>query len=184
MSVPRIPVPAKLVVGALMLDQGLFPDVAKRLVDEFGPVDMASPWFPFLHTGYYESEFGGPLFRRFLAFAEPVEQDALARVKLAANRLEDVYGENGCRRVNLDPGILTAERFVLATGKNFTHRIYLTNGIFADLTLVFGKGTYQPLAWTYPDYREENLIAFLLQVRMKYMADRAGAEPPMEGKKP
>ena len=75
------------------------------------------------------------------------------------------------RQVNIDPGYLSAERFVLATGKNYTHRIYLSKGIFADLTLIFTKGNFHTLPWTYPDYADLRMIRFLKIVREKYLLD-------------
>jgi len=164
---------ARLLVGAFMADKTLFAPAAERLAQRFGPPDMASPWFSFHHTDYYAPEFGAPLFRRILSFPGLVEQDSLAEVKLFTNEVEKEFSRRGRRRVNLDPGILTAERFVLASGKNFTHRIYLSRGIFADLTLVYSKGRYRPLEWTYPDYREPDMLRFLLQARKKYLADLA-----------
>jgi hypothetical protein len=60
------------------------------------------------------------------------------------------------------------ERLVLATGKNYIHRIYLAKGIYADLTLIFNKGTFKPLAWTYRDYADPEIIAVLNQLREHY----------------
>ena len=73
--------------------------------------------------------------------------------------------------VNIDPGYLLHERFVLATGKNYSHRIYIGKGIYADLTLMYTKGKFEPLPWTYPDYASENIIDFLEKVRKKYGVD-------------
>ena len=79
--------------------------------------------------------------------------------------------KNGCRRINIDPGYLVPERFVLASAKNFTHRISIGKGIYADLTLVYTRGGFQTLAWTYPDYAEKNMLTFLDRVRNKYLKD-------------
>jgi hypothetical protein len=132
---------------------------------------MISPWIPFDFTSYYETEMGAPLYRRLLTFEKPVPQDQLVRIKLYTNELEMQYMKDGKRRINADPGILSHERFVLATGKNFTHRIYLNNGIFADLTLIFTQGRFQELPWTYPDYKDKNILSFLEKVRSKYLID-------------
>jgi hypothetical protein len=78
--------------------------------------------------------------------------------------------------VNIDPGYLVHERFVLATGKNFTHRIHLAEGIYADLTLIYTKGAFQTLPWTYPDYADEKMLFFLEGVRKKYLVDMKGTE--------
>ncbi len=107
-----------------------------------------------------------------------VEQDALVEVKLVTQRLEAATMKEGRRTVNIDPGILTAERLVLATGKNFTHRIYLGHGVFADLTLVFRKGSFVALPWTYPDYASEESISLWNAARRSYLVRlrRAGEE--------
>lgn len=176
MSKPQEPKPAKLVIGLLMKDRALFEPLAVELASEFGSLDMVSPWMPFDYTTYYEQEMGTPLFRRLLAFKSLIEQFDLASVKLTTNRLEDQYARNGRRRVNIDPGYLSYERFVLASGKNFIHRIYIGQKIYADLTLIYQQGAFQKLPWTYPDYADRPIASFLAQTRAKYAADLKRAE--------
>ncbi len=171
MSIPRTPPDAKLVVGLFTSDKDLAEPVARDLERLFGPVDMVGRWIPFDFTGYYEKEMGGPLYRRMFSFEKTVGQDELADIKTRTNEIEKKYLDGGNRRVNVDPGILTLERFVLATGKNFAHRIYLKNGIFADLTLIYSKGGFRELPWTYPDYKDERLLSVLEKVRRKYVMD-------------
>lgn len=184
MSTPLPPRPAKLVIGIFTGDRALSAPVAADLVDRFGPVDMISPWFAFDFTAYYAEEMGAPLFRRVLAFKHLVEQSALPEIKIETNRIEDRYRDNGPRRVNIDPGYLLLERFVLATGKNFSHRIHLDSGIYADLTLIFTRGEFRPLPWTYPDYGHADLRRFLFEVRSRYHIDLTSAAgktgPPPE----
>jgi hypothetical protein len=177
MSTPLPPRPAKLVIGLFMGNRELLAPAALDLVDRFGPVDMVSPWFAFDFTSYYAEEMGAPLFRRVLAFKRLVGQHALPEIKIETNRVEDRYRDKGSRRVNIDPGYLLLERFVLATGKNFSHRIYLDAGIYADLTLVFSRGEFRPLPWTYPDYAHADLRQFLQEVRSRYHIELlSGAE--------
>jgi hypothetical protein len=171
MSEPQEPKPAKLIIGLFMKDRTLFEPLATELISEFGSLDMVSPWFVFDYTTYYEQEMGSPLFRRFLAFKLLIEQLELSTVKLTTNRLEAQYSRNGRRRVNIDPGFLLYERFVLASGKNFSHRIYIGHRIYADLTLIYKKGVFEKLPWTYPDYADNGMLAFLVQVRNKYIWD-------------
>jgi hypothetical protein len=171
MSLPQPPQPAKLIVGLLLNDRSLLPELAEGLRADFGAIDMVSPWFPFNYTEYYAPEMGQPLHRRMLVFEELIEQQALARIKLATNRIENRYARDGKRQVNLDPGYLLYERFVLATGKNYTHRIYIGEKIYADLTLIYQQGQYHALPWTYPDYASPEMRMFLLKVRQKYGAD-------------
>ncbi len=100
-----------------------------------------------------------------------INQDELPEIKLTTNRLEQSFSQNGRRRVNIDPGYLLYERFVLASGKNFSHRIYIGGGIYADLTLIYQRGGFEKLPWTYPDYADQPMLAFLAQVRNKYAVD-------------
>ena len=174
MSMPQAPRPAKLVVGVLLKDRGLFTDLAVELEAAFGAFDVVSPWLAFDYTSYYEKEMGAPLWRRMSAFRTLIEQDRLADVKLAANALEQARSAGGRRTVNIDPGYLLLERWVLATGKNYSHRIYIGRGIYADLTLIYRRGAYRALPWTYPDYAGEPLRRFLVAVRRKYASDIRG----------
>jgi hypothetical protein len=171
MSTPRKPQPAKLVIGLLLNDKGLLPEVAEELEDAFGMIEWSGPWLDFDYTDYYAAEMGSPLHRRMLVFKKLIEQLDLAPIKLHTNQIEQKIARAGQRRVNIDPGYLLFERFVLATGKNYSHRIHVGNGIYADLTLIYQQGAYRPLPWTYPDYKEKAMGEFLLQVRRKYGED-------------
>ena len=171
MSRPIPPRPAKLVASLLLSRKELISPVMKDLRALFGDLDLVSAWIPFDYTSYYADEMGSPLFRRMLVFKELVRQEALASVKRKTNGVEKKYARADKRRVNIDPGYMLAERFVLATGKNFTHRIYIGGGIYADLTLIYQKGAFRTLPWTYPDYADKRLISFLTLVRNKYMLE-------------
>ena len=171
MSIPKSPKPAKLIVGLFMKEKKLIGPILSELVEKIGSVDMASPWLPFNYTSYYESEMGSPLFRRVFAFKSLVKQNSLQKIKIITNKIEKSFLRNNKRLVNIDPGYLLHERFVLATGKNFTHRIYIGMGIYADLTLIYQKGSFKKLPWTYPDYSEKDMLNYLEMVRKKYSAD-------------
>ena len=171
MSVPCKPKPAKLVIGLFMREKGLLDSLADELSAAFGAIDLISAWMPFDYTPYYEAEMGTPLFRRLLAFKKLIAQQALPQIKIATNALERHYMHDNRRRVNIDPGYLLYERFVLASGKNFSHRIYIGSGIYADLTLIYQRGNFQKLPWTYPDYADGPILSFLRQVRLKYSQD-------------
>lgn len=171
MSRPQLPKPAKLLIGLIIREKRDIVAAADALIEKFGPVDMASSWFPFNYTTYYEPEMGPSLFRRMLAFKTLIKQTELAQVKLTTNELEQEYSTGGKRAVNIDPGYMLQERFVLATGKNFSHRIYIGCRIYADLTLIYKDGCFRALPWTYPDYTDERMLAYLQQVRNKYVLD-------------
>lgn len=154
MSTPRTPEPGMLVVSVLAASwQGFQEMVVEPLVARFGPPDLCSVTMDFTETTYYDGELGAPLFRRMLCFAALQPLDCLPAVKLFTNSLEQAAARpNSSRAFNLDPGLLTQERLVLATGKNFSHRIYLGSGIWGDLTLIFQRGGWKTLPWTFSDY--------------------------------
>lgn len=172
MSFPTPPNPAKLTIGIFTQDRGLAESVAETLENRYGPIDIVSKWFVFDRTDYYEKEMGARLVRRIFSFQTPISQDSLSDIKHVTNSIEQRYTANGCRRVNLDPGYLLLERFVLATGKNFAHRIYIGRNIYADLTLIYHDKAFRPLPWTYPDYTDPDIITFLHRVRDKYVYDK------------
>jgi hypothetical protein len=171
MSIPKPPKPAKLVISVFMKDKNLLGPVTAELTRVLGAVDIISRWFSFDFTTYYEPEMGAPLFRRVLTFQTHIEQNKLADIKILTNQIEQRHTAIGRRRINLDPGYMVHERFVLATGKNYAHRIYIGSGIYADLTLLYRNGNFEVLSWTYPDYSHHQLISFLEKVRKKYVVD-------------
>lgn len=175
MSQPIPPKPAKLIAGFFLKDKTLSEAIVDALQDSLGPIDMISAWIGFDFTSYYEREMGAPLSRRMVVFKNLVEQTQLAAIKRLTNELEAGCQRQGRRQVNIDPGYLLPERFVLATGKNFTHRIYVGEGIYADLTLIYQKGAFRALPWTYPDYCDNRMVDFLTLVRKKYMLDLKSA---------
>ena len=171
MSEPQIARPAKLVIGVFTPKPKIVDKLALAFSSQFGPIDLVSSWMDFNYTSYYEAEMGSPLVRRVFSFNRLIEQDELATVKIATNQIEQAYAPGRRREANIDPGYMLPERFVLASGKNFSHRIYIGLGIYADLTLVYQKGSFQKLPWTYPDYAGEAMLNFLDQVRRKYILD-------------
>lgn len=168
MSTPRKPEPVKRIASVISPREADIDRVIGGLAEEFGPVDWVSPLLPFDRTRYYEREMGGPLFRKFMSFRELMDPGELPGAKLVTNALEARVGKDGTRTVNIDPGYVCLERLVLATGKNYTHRIYLSKGIFADLTLVFHQKRFQTLPWTYPDYADDRVMEYFNLVRERY----------------
>ena len=181
MSAPVPSRPAKLLVGFFLAHQNLAGTIMERLEDLFGPIDLVSRWLPFDYTDYYTREMGTPLYRRMVAFKDLVNQENLPDIKHLTNAIEADYVRHGRRVVNIDPGYLLLERLVLATGKNFSHRIYLRRGIYADLTLIFQKKSFRPLKWTYPDYAGSEVIGFFGGVRERYMKQLREARAVING---
>jgi hypothetical protein len=154
----------------------------RGLEDIYGPADRVSPVVPFDRTRYYEREMGGPLVRMFVSFERLMRPEGLAEMKVETDGLEDDFRRGGLRTVNVDPGYICLERLVLATGKNYTHRIYLSLGVFADLTLVYHRKSFRALPWTYPDYKDPFALQFFNDLRDAYKARIRGlpVEPLME----
>ncbi|MCP3943299.1 MAG: DUF4416 family protein [Desulfobacteraceae bacterium] len=171
MSTPKVPDPAKLVISVFMKDKQVFDQIFDGLERIAGPVDIISKWLDFDFTDYYYKEMGSPLYRRMIAFKPLIDQEKLASIKIATNALEKAYLSGGGRRVNIDPGYLLSSRFVLATGKEYSHRIYIGKNIYADLTLIYTKKGFKILEWTYPDYASDEVTGFLGKVRNKYLLD-------------
>ncbi len=169
MSVLQKASPAKLIANIIYSPQTAMERVANALQDRFGGIDVASRPLPFTESDYYEREMGVGLMRRLLAFAPLIDREQLFQIKLTAMELERKFADvQGNRMVNIDPGYVTLENFVLSSGKNFSHRIYMRDGVYAEVTLVFKGGSFRPLDWTYPFYRRDEVIDFLNRVRERY----------------
>jgi hypothetical protein len=153
----------------LLAREDLALPITRRLGEYFGPPDLVGPWWPFTATDYYTQEMGPNLGRRLVAFLHLADPAQLANWKVFTNGIEEGFSPGGRRMVNLDPGYVAKERLVLATGKNYTHRIYLDQGIYGDLTLIYSRGEFRPLPWSYPDYVQGDLPALLGLVRKKYL---------------
>jgi hypothetical protein len=165
MSKPKQPKPVKLILSAIYSDPQAWAGLWPLLEARFGLIDYSSKEMTFGFTSYYEEEMGVPLCRQFLSFAPLVAPERLPEIKLFTNSLEEAHIADGRRTINLDPGYISIDALILATGKHSPHRIYLRDGIWADLHLLYHSGSYQPFEWTYPDYRSPALIALFNQVR-------------------
>lgn len=142
---------------------------AQRLEEIIGRFDFAGPEMIFDQTEYYRAEMGWPLVKRFFSAEGLIDPADLVEIKVRSAELEAEFSAQGKRTVNIDPGYVSAERLVLATGKNYTHRIYLGRGVWADLTLIFERGRFRPLPWTYPDYADQDALAVMTDIRNKYL---------------
>jgi hypothetical protein len=176
MSQPSEPEDVKLFSSLFSPRAERIPDTIREMEQWFGPADWVGPEMAFDRTRYYEREMGWPLYRRFVSFARLIRPDEIVEVKLRTNGIERRDLREGRRRINIDPGYVSLERVVLVTGKNYTHRIYLSRGIYADLTLLFRRGTFEALKWTYPDYGSPEMIQVFNDMRTRYKRQLRGLE--------
>jgi hypothetical protein len=147
----------------------LFDEAIAPLTKAFGPGDLLSDIMDFDMTHYYDEQMGSPLYRRFAAFATLVSPDALVDAKLATNAIEADFAARAAgdppRPVNLDPGYVALAKLVLASMKDFSHRVYLGRGVYAEVTLLHRGGTWQRLPWTFPDFASGRYDGFLTAAR-------------------
>jgi len=164
--------PVKLFIGILVSNSKFIPEVEQRLTTLYGSVDHRSDVIPFDFTDYYESEMGDLIDRVLFSFERLIEADQLPEIKRQTNELEQELAPllktpntNVKRPVNLDPGYIEQAKIILASTKNFYHRIYLGKGIFGEVTMHFKNNTYQFFPWTYPDYQSKDYQEFFLRTR-------------------
>lgn len=169
MSTPSSPRPVKLIVSLLAADKQLIADAAGELALAYGTIDFMSRCIPFTMTDYYREEMGENLVRRFITFGDLIRPESLPGVKKLTDLLEGRFlSATGGRTINLDPGYIALEHLLLATNKKYTHRPYLGNGVYADLTLIYRDKSFRPLEWTYPDYASAEIIELLNRLRERY----------------
>jgi hypothetical protein len=177
MSKPTEAPPVKLIFSIFAPAAEIVSQAIARLSVLYGQPDFVSAQIPFDYTDYYAPEMGLALVRRFLSMEKLIRPEALPDVKLATNAIEEESMRDGHRQVNIDPGYLSQAHLILATGKGYTHRPYLRDGIYADLTLIYQGKKFHALPWTYPDYADERQLAMLGAIRSRYLLQLKTAEP-------
>jgi len=169
MSAPSSPRPVKLIMSLLAAEKVLIADAAAELAKAYGSIDFMSRCIPFTTTDYYRDEMGENLIRRFITFEDLLPPEQLPDIKKLTDGLEGHYTNNtGGRMINIDPGYISQDQLILATNKKYSHRPYLRNGVYADLTLIYRKKSFRPLEWTYPDYGSAEIIEVLNRLRERY----------------
>lgn len=160
----------KLIAALMSSEQDLIAELEQRLCEMFGPLELTSACYRFdAYSDYYAKEMGTQLQKKFISFADMIDVGRLPDIKHTTNALEQRYLIDGKRRINIDPGYVTHAQMVLATTKAYSHRIYLGQCIFAELTYLCKGKAFYPMEWTYPDYRESFAREFFLQVRTAYL---------------
>ena len=169
MSQLNEPPPVKLFTGLIYNREAVLDRCTGFLEKEFGKILHTSEEFDFSQTAYYKNEMGDKLKRKFVFFKKLIQREHISDVKIISNNIENHFSETGKRKVNIDPGFIAPEHIVLATGKPYSHRIYLGSGVYAELTLVYENNGFISMKWTYPDYKFKNIQDMFLGVRKKYI---------------
>ncbi len=157
-----------MVVGFIYRDKAVFKKTKALLEKRFGKIDFESKNLPFNYTTYYEDEFGKNLKRVFISFKDLIPPQELAKIKITTNIIEKRLSKEDSRLINIDPGYLDLAKLVLASTKDYKHRIYLNRGIYAEITLFYAGESFRPWDWTYPDYKTPEYIAIFNRVRNIY----------------
>jgi hypothetical protein len=169
----KSPNPVQPFCGIIFSDNRLMDPIREKLHRVLGPIDFESAVIDFSYTNYYQQEMGTGLKRWFVAFEQLIPPDELIRIKVDTNSIEKEFAaesvSGATRPVNLDPGYVAPSRMILASTKDFNHRIYLGRGIYAEITLNFTNKSYSPYPWTYPDYQTLEYISFFNEIRRRLM---------------
>jgi len=167
------PRPVKLIIGILAANQDCLQAAIEELTTKFGKLDFVSDIWPFTQTDYYKKDTGENILRQFVSIEKLIDPGKLAKVKHQTNKLEEkLAGKLELdlpRPVNLDPGVIEPSKLILATTKNYAHRMYIGEKMYAEVTLVFDKGSWRPLPYTYPDYRQQCYHDFFEKVRKRLL---------------
>ncbi len=165
--------PAKLIIGILAADQECLTAALEAINANFGKTDLVSDVWPFDQTDYYKEQTGENILRQFVSIEKLIDPGKLAKIKLKTNKIEQKLAEQSAsdllRPVNLDPGLIEPSKLILATTKNYSHRIYIGKKIFAEVTLIYDKGAWRPFDYTYPDYRQDCYYDFFSKVRTQLL---------------
>jgi hypothetical protein len=165
MGTTQKPLPVKLFFAIMYHERAPIDAVLERLRSRFGRIEATFGPAPFSWTDYYAKEMGASLLKSYCCCERLIGREDLPAIKLWTNALEQEYATLGNRTVNIDPGYLARDKLVLASTKDFYHRLYLGDGIYGEVTLHFRQGKYRYFSWTYPDFKEEKLQEFLMKER-------------------
>ena len=163
-----MPLPVKFICAFIYLNQETYAKTKAILEKKFGKIDFESESFAFDSTDYYFPEMGQPLFRRFVSFEKLRNPNQFVDIKIFCMKIEKRFSNQERRTINIDPGYLNEAKLILTTTKDFSHRIYLNKGIYAEVTLRFEKGRFTELTSTFPDYRTSKYKDIFHTIRNMY----------------
>jgi len=158
----------KLIIAFIFKEEALLNKARAFLEKQFGEIDFESQILSFNHTTYYAEEFGKHLKRRFVSFKKLISPSKLPEIKIITNKLEKKLSKGLKRTINIDPGYLDLAKLVLASTKDYKHRIYLNKGVYSEVTLFYENKSFRPWDWTYPDYKSNEYIAIFNKIRGIY----------------
>lgn len=166
------PEKVKLIAGLISNDIELLDKIKHVLEKRFAnTVDFESGVLDFTHTEYYNEEMGLSLKRKFFSFNKPVSLESIEKFKLLSNKIEKKNSVGAKRKINIDPGYLDLSKLVLFSTKDYSHRVHIGKGIFAEVTLFYKDKKFNAWPWTYPDYRTDSYLSIFDNIRELYKKD-------------
>jgi len=170
------PPSVKLIIGILFSEEERLDAALDKLEEKYGRIDLKSRRFHFNITDYYEDEMGKPIERLFITFDRLIQPDTIGRIKIQTNEIENQLAVDNKRKVNLDPGYMDYDKIILASAKYNGQKVYLYEGIWADLTLYYKDNAFHPYPWSFPDFKTVLYNDFFLKVRARYKGQRRRQE--------
>jgi len=168
MAQTKEPSKAKLIIGIMYSEDHILAQTLFRLIQKFGPIEINGPLIPFTFTDYYQEEMGQNLKKSYFAFVQKINQQFLPEIKQFTNAVEQQLSKESKRMVNIDPGYVTEHQVVLASAKEHPHRMYLANGVYGQIVLIYSRNQWIPVDKTFEDYKQKEVQEFLISVRNKY----------------
>lgn len=169
MAKTRLIEPVIRFVAIISGDEAVERWARQRIESQWGAIGEVSPPLSFEAGGHYTDEMGPGLRKLLVALTAVADPAGLADWKLTTNAWEQeaalAFPGASIRPLNLDPGYITQAKLVLATVKDRDHRVYLRDGIFAEVTLSYVGGRWIEHRWTYSDYRTADVAEFAMQCR-------------------
>jgi len=154
-----------LFAGFLFNDTSILEKSLELLTKLYGDILFKSQQINWNYSEYYNNELGKNILRQFVFFKNLIDPANIVDIKIQTNKFEEMFLDNNRRRINIDPGYMSLAKIVLATTKNYSHRIYLGRGIYAEVTLIYKNNTFIPFFYTYKDYRGKEYIDIFLKAR-------------------
>lgn len=165
MGEEKKPKPVKLFAGVLYNDESIKNKAFKVLESKFSKIDYLSKPIYFFYTDYYKKEMGEKIFRQYISFSHLIKPYELGKIKHITDEIEKKFSTDKRRNINIDAGYISLHNLILATTKDYSHRVIISKKIYAEVTLIYKDKSFYALPWTYPDYKDPENIKDFLKIR-------------------
>ena len=165
MEKEKKPKAVKLFAGVLYNNEIIRDKAFNVLESKFSKIDYASKPILFFYTDYYRKEMGEKIFRQYISFSHLIKPYELGKIKHITDEIEKKFSTDKRRNINIDAGYISLHNLILATTKDYSHRIMISKKIYAEVTLIYNNKTFNPLPWTYPDYKDPENIKDFIKIR-------------------